>query len=157
MSRRTRLVAPALAVTLAAGLVAGGAAPAATKAKPKSHKLDNTVTIPNVALAPGSPILEVGRDARADGTEAVDIIRTTVNGTTLTSKITEYDGKGTYKVTVVQTATNNPDGSTTYAGTGKVTGGTGRYKGATGSFTVTGSQAKDALVAVYKIKGSLKY
>lgn len=155
MPRRTRLLTPALVAILAFAAV--GLTPAAANVKTKSHKLNSTVTVPNVALAPGSPILELGRDARADGTEGVDVIRTTIDGTTLTSKITEYDGKGSYKITLSQVATNNPDGSTSYAGSGKVTGGTGRYKGAKGTFTVTGTQLKDALVAIYKISGSVKY
>lgn len=157
MSRRIRLFALPLVAVLALAPVGLTPAAAKSKPKPKSHKLDSTVTVPNVALAPGSPILELGRDARADGTEGVDVIRTTIDGTTLNSKITEYDGKGSYKITLTQTATNNPDGSTGYAGSGKVTSGTGRYKGAKGTFTVTGTQLKDALVAVYKIKGSVTY
>ena len=51
----------------------------------------------------------------------------------------------------------NPDGSTSFSGTGKVTGGTGIYKGATGKLSFSGTEPKGSTVATQHVTGHIKY
>src|SRR5205807_746270 len=54
-----------------------------------------------------------------------------------TTTATNFGPLGSVKGKASGTGTINPDGSTSFSGSGTTTGGTGIYKGATGSFTFT--------------------
>jgi hypothetical protein len=74
-----------------------------------------------------------------------------------TARGTVFGPRGSVKTKFSGTGTVNPDGSTSFGGSGKVTGGTGIYKGATGKFTFTGTEPKGSSVATQHIKGNIKY
>jgi hypothetical protein len=74
-----------------------------------------------------------------------------------TSKATAFGPKGEIKARFKGTGKVNPDGSISFTGSGKVTGGTGIYKHATGSFSFTGTEAAGSTVAQQHIKGKVKY
>ena len=75
---------------------------------------------------------------------------------TFTSKFIDYYTAGTERGTLTGTATQQPDGSFTLTGSGKVTGGTGRYRKARGTLTFTGTQASDGRYTV-TFTGTLTY
>lgn len=79
------------------------------------------------------------------------------NGTfTFTSKFIDYYAAGTETGTLTGTATPQADGSTAFAGTGKITGGSGRYKHAKGTLKFTGTQGTDGRYTV-TYTGSVTY
>jgi hypothetical protein len=51
----------------------------------------------------------------------------------------------------------NPDGSTTYTGNARITGGTGLYRGARGTAKVSGHAAKGATIGYFTYKVTVKY
>jgi hypothetical protein len=64
-------------------------------------------------------------------------------GSTTKGGLTAFFDKGTIRGTFHFTATSNADGTVTFAGTTKCTGGTGAYKGAKGSGQTTATQDAD--------------
>ncbi len=74
-----------------------------------------------------------------------------------TSKGVSFGPRGSLKAKFAGTGNLNADGSTSFSGSGKITGGTGIYKGASGTLSFTGSAPKDSTVATQRITGKLKY
>jgi len=68
-----------------------------------------------------------------------------------------FGPRGSISAKFTGTGTLNADGSTSFSGSGKITGGTGIYKGATGSLSFTGTSPKDSTVATQRITGKIKY
>lgn len=65
----------------------------------------------------------------------------------LTSRAVGFGPKGSLKAKLSGTGKPNPDGSTSFSGSGEITGGTGIYKGATGTVSFTGTVPKGSTVA----------
>ena len=70
---------------------------------------------------------------------------------------TIYDGKGTIRVAFTNTVTPQPDGSATFAGEGRFTGGTRRYRGARGRFTFSATSAANENFIVARFSGTIRY
>jgi hypothetical protein len=99
----------------------------------------------------------LGSDQRG-GYAARQTSITSPSGTTVnfTSKFTDYYLAGTERGTITGTAIQQPDGTFTLSGSGKITGGTGRYRKAHGTITFTGTQATDGRYTV-NFTGTLTY
>jgi hypothetical protein len=145
---------------LAAALAVAIAVPAsAATTTPKNHSANGTlqvVTISSQGTPPNTTSTGAGIVKDALGSGAI-VGTTTFSGATFTTKFRVFLVPGTLKGILSGSATANADGSATFTGTGKVTGGTGRYKGATGKFTFTGSVPANSNVATFQVKGSAKY
>jgi hypothetical protein len=74
-----------------------------------------------------------------------------------TSKAQAFGPRGSVKAKFSGTGKLNPDGSVSFSGSGKVTGGTGIYKRAIGSLSFTGTSPSGSTVATQHIKGKVKY
>ena len=145
-----------LVALLALGLVvAGSTSVAFAKKHKKTVKL--TAEIAQVSPSGASPIIDAGTVSGTFGAGAV-ILRSTVTGTTITSKGKVWYDKGTITSTATVNAAVQPDGSITYTGTGRITGGTGKFKHAKGKFTITGtSPPNDPGHATLQTSGPLTY
>jgi hypothetical protein len=146
-----RIGIPVLVVTLALS----GATLADAKKK-TNHKINLKSDLATVTTA-GNRVVDAGVVTGTFGDGAI-IIRSTVAGTTITFKAIVWYVKGTVTSTGTLQAAAQPDGSTTYTGTGKVTRGTGRFRGARGPFQVTGtSPPNDISHATLQATGTLRY
>jgi hypothetical protein len=157
MLKRVVCVLAALAALVAVSPVAGAAA---KKHKAKNHSV--TATVKNVSVEQtGNPPLS-GTSTNA-GLVTSSLGNGAITGTTtyaapnFSSTETVFLAHGTFKGTLKGTGTLNPDGSISFSGTGKVTGGTDSYKGAKGSVTFTGSEPKNSNVATFNVTGKVKY
>jgi hypothetical protein len=160
-----RLVLPVLA-TLALAVVVPALAGAAKT--PKKHKcsVDVTGLFNTVRTISGTPPLSGSNEdtGTIDGKlchKAFHGASRQVNKYPTPGKFTArgvvFGPRGSIKTKFSGTGTVNPDGSTSFGGSGKVTGGTGIYKGATGKFSFTGTEPKDSTVATQHVKGKIKY
>jgi hypothetical protein len=107
-------------------------------------KYDFTFTVRSVAVfATGNPPVN-GSDTQAslvDGTLAGSVVHGAGRGVNTFPKAgvgdtvgTVFGPDGSVNFTLTATGRPNPDGSFSFQGKGKITGGTGAYKGATGTF-----------------------
>jgi hypothetical protein len=150
--RRWLGTAVVLAVTAVAAANVATAAAAA-----KNHKIDARATLATYAMTANT-----SKDAgpvvgKPIGRGVVD--QTTVfNGLAFTSKGTVYGKTGTWRYKASGSATLQPDGSATFTGSAKITGGTGTYRGSTGQFDISGSAASvTATVSNFHATGKIKY
>lgn len=90
--------------------------------------------------------------------EGAAIIRTrSAGGTELTINFKVWYGAGLQRGTGTLNFTPNPDGSATFTGTARFTGGTGKFKGITGQLRARdGTVAVDGLVTV-TVVGNARY
>jgi hypothetical protein len=116
--------------------------------------------------APGSTIESaVITDSHPGGRFAaisdVKITGTIADGVTLTAKGTNYTPAGLQFDTSQGTAIVLADGSTSFKGSGRFTGGTGAFKRANGTYTYTGTApaatGSEMPVVTLHIKGVLRY
>jgi hypothetical protein len=160
-----KLVLPVVAVLAVA--VGGPALAGAAKAH-KKHKCSFDVTglFAAVKVNSGNPPLS-GSDSDAGQLDG-KLCHKPLHGASrqvnnyptpgkFTSKGVSFGPRGSLKASFTGTGTLNADGSTSFSGSGKITGGTGIYKGATGTLSFTGSAAKDSTVATQHVTGKLKY
>jgi hypothetical protein len=148
MYRRLALVVVAcLALALPTGALAAK--------KKKSHKISLTVAAAVVGQTGGNNIVAGTLSGTLKG--AVIYSVKSAGGNNLNVPFTAFTAKGTLKGTGTVAFTQNPDGSVTYTGNGKVTGGTSGYKGAKGTFTVTGGVAANDAVIHLTLNGTVRY
>jgi hypothetical protein len=116
--------------------------------------------------APGSTVESaVITDSRPGGRFAaisdVTLTGTIAAGVTLTAKGTNYTPAGLQFDTSQGTAIVLSDGTTSYKGSGRFTGGTGAFKGLRGAFTFTGTApaaaGSQSPVVTLHIKGILRF
>ena len=146
---------------LAVAVVCGSAvADAATKHKAKSHSINGSATIAMITTTGSPPVngssVDAGLVNNSQGAGAVRLT-TTYAAPNFNASGTAFYVAGSLKVTLKGSGAPQPDGSLTFSGTGKVTGGTGSYKGAKGSFTFTGSAPGLGKPATFHLTGSAKY
>jgi hypothetical protein len=151
MSKRFLVV-----LLLALGVVAAGTSSVAlAKKHRKTVKL--TAHVAQVSGANETPIIDAGTISGTFGAGAL-VLRSTLSGTTITSKGTVWYEKGTIDLTATVNAAVQSDGSVTYTGTGRATRGTGKFKHAKGKFTITGtSPPNDTGHATLQTSGRLTY
>ena len=160
-----KLVLPVLA-TLALAVVVPALAGAAKS--PKKHKCSFDVTglFTSVKTTSGTPPLSGGNIdvGTLDGKlchkafhgAARQVNKYPTPGA-FSSRGVSFGPRGSVKAKFTGTGKLNPDGSTSFSGSGKITGGTGIYKGATGKLSFTGTEPKDSTVATQHITGKIKY
>jgi hypothetical protein len=133
--------------------------PSAVVGAATKHKLSATARIRALTEVNGV-VTTTGTfvDARlGSGAVVARVTTSTVDSDNLTAKSTVFLPQGSYRTTGAIVATPERDGSATYNGTFRITGGTGRFKGIKGSGTLKGVQtAADPTMIVYTIKGSYK-
>lgn len=160
-----RLVLPVLA-TLALAVVVPALAGAAKT--PKKHKCSLNITglVTTVKTLSGTPPLSgASLDAgTVDGklchkkfSGAVRQVIKYPSAGKLTSRAVGFGPTGSIKTKLSGTGKLNPDGSTSFSGSGKITGGTGIYKGATGKLSFSGTEPKGSTVATQHLTGKIKY
>jgi hypothetical protein len=108
-----------------------------------AHRVNLRFYIAQV-LEPSSKLVDAGTVTGTFGRGAV-VARSTIPGGVVTPGMT-ISGRtmlwyvaGTLASKGTITLTAQPDGSTSYTGSGDITGGTGKFAGATGNGTVTGT------------------
>jgi hypothetical protein len=160
-----RLVLPVLATVALAVAVPALAGAAKT---PKKHKcsVDMTGLVATLKTLSGTPplsgsTLDAGTiDGKLCHKKFSGAVRQVIkypSAGKLTSRAVGFGPKGSLKAKLSGTGKLNPDGSTSFSGTGKVTGGTGIYKGATGKVSFSGTQAKGSSVSTQHLTGKIKY
>jgi hypothetical protein len=117
------------------------------------HALDVTFRVATVQTNADGSFIDAG--IGSDGSAIV--VRGSVSGATVTDTTINYTTRGTSRTTDTFTVTSNPDGSTTFSGTGKFLSGTGRFRGITGTYRITGSQAAGDTVSVVRAQGTAVY
>jgi hypothetical protein len=142
-----------LALVLAAALIA---VPIATGATKKSHAVNSTARMAVVSES-GAPTRWAGEVAGKPGGRSAILLRTTLSGATATGKAIQFTRNGVILATTTNTVEAQPDGSTRFPGTFKITGGTGRYRDATGSGTFEGILPANSNVLVATLKGKIRY
>jgi hypothetical protein len=138
---------------LTVALAAGGSSLALARS---SHKVKLTSQLASVSTS-GNKIVDAGTVKGTYGSGAI-VVHSTVTATTIAFKTTVWYVKGTINSKGTLQVATQPDGTTTYTGSAKATGGTGRFKGARGTFKVTGtSPPNDTVHATLTATGTLKY
>jgi hypothetical protein len=141
---------------------------AGAKSSKKKHNcaVDVTLKVARIAVTSGSPPAtgsEVGAgllDGKVCGKTMHGAVRGTQKYPTpghFKTTATDFGPLGSVTGKASGTGTVNPDGSISFSGSGKTTGGTGIYKGATGSFTLTGTLPKNSTVATEHVTGTIHY
>lgn len=155
--RLSALIAVAV-VALAAATVASG------RSSGRTHTLNVTIKQATISVSgtPGPPVngseVAAGTVTGARNLGAGSVVQhvTFTSPSVFTAKFTVFYAHGTFKGTDSGSAIVNEQGSATFSGTGKVTGGTGTLRGARGSFTFTGSSPSGSTVATFKITGKYR-
>jgi hypothetical protein len=83
--------------------------------------------------------------------------RTSPHGTTAEGSTVLFARKGTLKATIRNQIQPQPDGSTRYPGSFRVTGGSGAYKGARGSGSFDGVIPAGDTVFTFEVGGKLRF
>lgn len=156
-------------VVAAAALAAGGVVPALAGAAgaPNKHKCSFTLTAlaARVEVISGNPPISgtslsaATIDGKLCGKSfhgAARLVRTNV-GSQISATFTDFGPLGSFRGTFSGTGPLNPNGTSSFTGKGRVTGGTGLYKGVTGSFTVSGAKPSGTSPSALIFKGTLKY
>lgn len=78
-------------------------------------------------------------------------------GNQLSSTFTYFGPLGSFHGSFSGTTSANPNATSAFTGTGKVSGGTGLYRGASGSFTATGTKPSGTSPSALIFKGTLRY
>jgi hypothetical protein len=136
--------------------------------KPKQHKCSFDVTglFNQVKVNSGNPPLSGsntdagildGKLCKKPFHGATRQVNTYPSAGKFTAKAVAFGPRGSLKATFTGTGTLNPDGSTSFTGSGKIKGGTGIYKHVTGTLSFTGSAPANSTAATQHITGKLKY
>jgi hypothetical protein len=139
-----------LAALLAAALTIPALAEAGTR-----RPVDITQTIAALSTERGV-VRTAGANEGTFGRGAVRG-RTTVRRGVYRTVYTNYYPRGTIRAVSDLTRRDEPDGSTSYTGTGRFTGGTGRFEGARGSFRVTATVPPQSIVGTFRMRGSIRF
>jgi hypothetical protein len=147
------LVVLATLVALAAAAIAQAAS-----TKPSKHTISDPVQLRSLTA---SSQLIVYTGTVKDKTFGAGVAET--RATPGSAGVLNYTGTAFFKAGTISAKgtikpTSNPDGSTTYTGTFKVTGGTGALKGATGKGTLVASATSaDPTLSTGTLKGTFTY
>lgn len=167
-----RVLMVAVAATAISVPAVAGAASSTAKHKAKAHPVSLTVTItdlnpPGAVLASGSQTYSGSADGTVGGKtlHGAVIGTNTYTGLKFTGPATVFGPQGSVSATAIGTGAVNPTtGVISFTGPLKIKGGTGIYKGAKGTLTFTGGTTNkdadgdnDAIVASFKVTGSIKY
>lgn len=141
-------------VALAALVLALPLAQAGTRT---NHAVNSTVKAKDIETN-GPVVISAGilRDARLG--EGATILRTSsAGGTVLNLNFKVWYGAGLQRGTGRITFTPQPDGSATFTGNARYTGGTGKFKGVTGQLQIKdGTFATDGLITT-TVTGNARY
>ena len=130
-------------------------APAAGAGTERRHvAITQTVA---VLSTQGSVVATAGTASGTPGGRGALRGRTTVEGNVYTTKLRSFFRDGTISAVSILTPSRQPDGSTSFGGTGTFTGGTGRYRGARGRYTVTANVPANSTVGTFRLTGSIRY
>jgi hypothetical protein len=142
-----------LTIALVAVLATAVAVPTVVAATKKSHNAASHVVARDLT---GNTVTGTVKGKLGSGA-VIYTVKSNPDGSQHLAGAAFYSN-GTVKVKadIKFAAAPNPDGSTSFTGTGKFTGGSGKFKGSTGSFTTTGKIASDGLITA-DIKGNVKY
>jgi hypothetical protein len=70
---------------------------------------------------------------------------------------TWFFAKGSFRGTVPTVGMQNPDGSASISGSGRVSSGTGVYDGAKGNFTLTATTPRGSSITTLRVRGKVKF
>jgi hypothetical protein len=143
-----------LALAVAAALVA---VPIATGATKKSHAINSTARMAVISESGASPLRWAGEVVGKPGGRSAMLLQSVLNGSAAAGKAILLTKKGAILATTANTVEGQPDGSTHFPGTFKITGGTGKYRGATGKGTFDGTLPANGTVLVATLKGKIRY
>jgi hypothetical protein len=142
-------------IVVALALAAASMTATALAARSHSVNLNGRVV---GAGTQGSKSIALGTFAGSPlGSDNVVLIKSVVKSGKIQGTFVSYNSHGSISGTVTQTATPQADGSTKFAGTGKILRGTGSYNGGTGVVTFAGNEKANDPIITYKITGSVKY
>jgi hypothetical protein len=98
----------------------------------------------------------ISRDSRLG--EGAVILRTrSAGGTTLALRFRAFYGSGSQRGVGTVNITPNPDGTVSFSGTARYTGGTGRFRGISGNLRIrSGDLAADGTLTA-RVTGNAKY
>jgi hypothetical protein len=88
---------------------------------------------------------------------AAVIVRNKVEGSTSTGAAIVYAKRGTIRARIVNEIQPQPDGSVSFPGTFKITGGTRAYRGATGSGSFGGTLPAGSTIYSFELDGKIRY
>ena len=151
-----------LSVLLLAGVTLVTWVPA-DAAKRRSHRADATLSVATISQqgtppAPGSSVTSAGKVSGSSfgaGAFTGDVVYG--SDLSFTGPGRFFFKRGTIASTLTGFARANADGSATFSGSGRFTGGTARYRGARGEFTFAGTLPPGSQIATYTVTGSVKY
>jgi hypothetical protein len=138
-------------LALVALLVAAIVVPTGSAATKKSHALKGTL----VARGLEGDIVTGTFTGKPASGAVIYKVTTNSNGSQDLA-IQGFFAKGTLKGTGNVVITGQPDGTATFTGSAKLTGGTGIYKGAKGGFTTNGTIDSTGLIKADNV-GTVKY
>jgi hypothetical protein len=152
---KRNLVKALVAVIAIAAIVA--ALPLAQAGTKRNHAINATLASQQVASR-GNVTIDAGRFVDRRLGEGAALIRTrSAGGNDLAINFKAFFPSGMQKGEGTLTFVVNPDGSITFSGNARYTGGTGRFRGVTGQLRISdGSVASDGLVTA-DIRGNARY
>ena len=149
---RTRTMWLAVAAVVIAGLLPGAADAGSGRA------VDITQTVAVLSAESGGTVVNsAGANAGSPGGRGAVTGRTTVEDGVFRTVFTNYYEHGTIRAVSELTRQEQPDGSTTFTGTGIFRGGTGRYEGARGRYDVTATVPPSSIVGTFRLRGRISY
>jgi hypothetical protein len=141
----------------AAAAVIAGAVPAVADAG-GGRSVDITQTVAVLSTEVGGTVVNsAGANDGSPGGRGAVRGRTTVENGVFRTVFTNYYAHGTIRAVSDLTRQEQPDGSTTFTGTGTFTGGTGRYDGARGRYDVTATVPPSSIVGTFRLRGRISY
>jgi hypothetical protein len=154
MTRSIRLGLPlvlALALVLAPATASGAAKQART--------LDVRARLAAIApITPTGATLAGDIRGRPIGLAAIIVkSRTSPDGNSAEGSTVLFARRGTLKATIRNEIRPQPDGSTSFPGRFRITGGSGAYKGARGSGSFNGVLPADDTVYTFEVTGKLRF
>jgi hypothetical protein len=153
MTRSLRLGLPLVAVTLA---LAPASASGAAK---QTRTLDVRARIAAIApITPTGATLAGDIRGRPIGLAAIIVkSRTSPDGKTAEGSTVLFARKGTLKATIRNEIQPQPDGSTSYPGSFRITGGSGIYRGVRGSGSFDGAIPAGGTIFTFDVNGKLRF
>lgn len=143
-----------LALALVAALIA---VPIATGATKRNHAVNETARMAVISPAGSSSIKWAGELVGKPGRRSAIVLNSTRTGSTAAGKAIQYTKQGAIFATTQNTIEPQPDGSTHFPGTFKITGGTGKYRGATGGGKFDATLPANSTVLEAKLTGKIRY
>jgi hypothetical protein len=151
---RRRITTVLLPLVAVAAIVA--TLPLAGASTTRNHAVNATLRSSDVATR-GSTTIDAGLfNDRRLGEGAVLIRTRSAGGNELAIRFKVFFPSGMQRGVGTLTFTVNPDGSASFTGNARYTGGTVRFRGITGNLRVEGTAAADGLITA-TIRGNARY